>query len=119
MEKYDELCNISMINLYTLSKKEKKIKLSNFDFKNKKHLYLLSIAKILNTLYGYKICIQSNFVDYIKYKIKHMNKYIKYKRKMLNGIEINSFLNHITTAQKLDENIWIDIYNVFFKGGNK
>ena len=45
MEKeYNELCNVSLINLYTLIKEKEEINLTNFDFKDKKHLYLLSFT---------------------------------------------------------------------------
>lgn len=116
MEKeYNELCNVSLINLYTLSKEKEEINLTNFDFKDKKHLYLLSIAKILNSLYNYPIYIQSNLFDYLKYKIKHRKENIKYKKKILNDFNIDDFLDYITTQRKIDKDIWIKIYDEFFK----
>ena len=115
---YNNLTEISLINLYTLSKSEKKIKLKNFDFKNKNHLFLLNISKILNVLYGYDIFIETTLLQYIKYKIRTRHNIIHRKSKMQNGINIDDFLNHIADAQKVNRNIWEAIFNEFYGGKN-
>lgn len=113
---YNQLSEICLINLYTLSKEKGKIELKDFSFKNKQHLFLLNIASILHNLYGYEIFLEAKFLELIKYKIhtKH-SKFIYRKAKLDKGINIENFLNHIADAQKVDRNIWNKIYDEFFK----
>lgn len=112
---YNHLLNIAFINLYTLSKDNKKVILTNFSFNNKQHLLLLNIAKNLHNIYGYEIFVDDNFYNFIKYKIKHRkDTFIHRNKKLISCINVDEFLNHITTAQNIDKNIWIKIYNDFF-----
>ena len=112
---YNQLSEICLINLYTLSKEKEKIELKDFSFKNKQHLFLLNITSILHNLYGYEIFLETNFLEFAKYKIhtKH-SKSIHRKTKLENGINIENFLNHIADAQKVDRDIWNKIYDEFF-----
>ena len=116
---YNQLSEICLINLYTISKEKGKIELKDFSFKNKQHLFLLNIANILHNLYGYEIFLETKFSEFIKYKIhtKHSN-FIHRKIKLENGIDIEDFLNHIADAQIIERNIWNKIYDEFFGGAN-
>lgn len=116
---YNQLSEICLINLYTISKEKEKVELKGFSFKNKRHLFLLNIAGILHNLYGYEIILETKFLDFIKYKIhtKH-SKFIHRKAKLENGIDIEDFLNHIADAQIIEKNIWNKIYDEFFGGMN-
>lgn len=116
---YNQLSEICLINLYTISKEKEKVELKGFSFKNKQHLFLLNIAGILHNLYGYEIILETKFLDFIKYKIhtKHL-KFIHRKAKLENGIDIEDFLNHIADAQIIERNIWNKIYEEFFGGAN-
>ena len=116
---YNQLSEICLINLYTLSKEKGKIELKDFSFKNKQHLFLFNIASILHNLYGYEIFLEAKFLEFAKYKIytKH-SKFIHRKTKLENGINIENFLNHIADAQKVDRDIWNKIYDEFFGGTN-
>lgn len=112
---YNQLSEICLINLYTLSKEKGKIELKEFTFKNKQHFFLFNIANALHNLYGYEIILEIKFSEFIKYKVhtKH-SKFIHRKSKLENGINIENFLNHIADAQKVDKNIWNKIYDEFF-----
>ena len=114
---YNHLSNIAFINLYTLSKEHKKVILKNFSFYNKQHLLLLNIAKNLHNIYGYEIFVDDNFYNFIKYKIKHRkDTFIHRNKKLISCVKVDEFLNHITSAQNIDKNIWIKIYDDFFGG---
>jgi len=116
---YNQLSEICLINLYTVSKEKGKIELKGFSFKNKQHFFLLNIASILHNLYGYEIFLETKFLEFVKYKThtKH-SKFIHRKTKLENGINIEDFLNHIADAQVIDRNIWDKIYDEFFGGTN-
>ena len=40
-DKYDEIINITMVNLYTLTKEKGEIIVSDFDRKNRDHLFVI------------------------------------------------------------------------------
>ena len=52
LDKYDEIINITMVNLYTLTKEKGTIIISDFDRKNKDHLFVIRIALMAKDVYG-------------------------------------------------------------------
>lgn len=112
---YNHLSNIALINLYTISKENKKIILTNFSFKNKNHLFLLHMAKVLHNIYEYEIFVDDKFFNFIKYKITHIkDKFIHRSKKLISCVNVDDFLAHIASAQNVENNIWTKIYNDFF-----
>lgn len=112
---YNHLSNIALINLYTLSKDSKQIRLKDFSFNNKNHLFLLNIAKSLHNLFEHEIFVDVNFFDFIKYKIKHRKEnFIHRSKDVSSPLIVDDFLNHITSAQEVEDNIWEKMYDDFF-----
>lgn len=56
---YDELCNITYVNLYTLSKEKGRIILAPFEYDNKEHLFIAYIAKALGGISEKDVFLQT------------------------------------------------------------
>lgn len=111
----NKMYETGLINLYTLSKQEKKIQLKNFSFKRKDHLVLLNIAHNLHSLYGYDIYLETNLFDFLLYKLKKKNTgHLHRKKNILIGVDIEAFLGHITTTYGAENRVWEQIYDDFF-----
>ena len=54
-DEYDKIINITMVNLYTLSKDQKKIVVSDFDRKSKDHLFILRVALLAKDIYNFPL----------------------------------------------------------------
>lgn len=63
--KYDEIINITMVNLYTLCKNNGKIILSGLNKKNKDHLFILRVALLAKDIYNFPLELKINFWDWI------------------------------------------------------
>ena len=64
-DRYDEIINITMVNLYSLSKARNEIVLTNIDRKNKNHLYLLRIALIAKDAFNFPLKIKTGFWNWL------------------------------------------------------
>lgn len=112
----NKIYETGLINLYTLSKQEKKIQLKFFDFKCKEHLTLLNIANNLHSLYGFEIYLEANLKDFLLYKLKTKHtKHIHWKKSILIGVDIEDFLTHICSAYGETREVWEKIYVDFFE----
>lgn len=63
LNKYDEIINITMVNLYTLCKDEGKIVLSQFNRKNKDHLFILRVAMLAKDIFNMPLEVEVDFWD--------------------------------------------------------
>jgi hypothetical protein len=63
--KYDEIINITMVNLYTLCKNNSKIILSGLNKKNKDHLFILRVALLAKDIYNFPLELKISFWDWI------------------------------------------------------
>ena len=113
---YSDLSNVCIQNLYTVSKKTELITFKNFDTKNKNHLFLFEMAKIVNNLFGYKIQLQCGLFKFLCLKNKSESvQRISPKKIIINGIKCEDFLGYIAKAWKVDENIWSEIYKDWYE----
>lgn len=79
---YDGLIGLTMLNLHTISNKNKIIRLYHFDRKNREHLYLLRIALMARDVYGFSLEVEGSWWDIfcLNWKIrKGFNKVKRYK----------------------------------------
>lgn len=89
--KYDELVMKTIINLISYKERHSgEIRISSFNKKSKKCLYLLEVAKIVSSQTGAKLIVEIPFYKKIFFKPL---KGIKAKRKVLNGIQWKNFIN--------------------------
>lgn len=57
--KYDTICYIINANLYSYGTRHNKtINLGHFNLKDKKHLFLLEMAKMTSQIYGFNIILE-------------------------------------------------------------
>lgn len=82
MQHYDALVNITIQNIYTLSKPYNKIIIGDFDWKDKEHLFILEAALMARDIFGFPIYIDGikNFCI-VNWKIRKTHKPIKLLRK--------------------------------------
>ena len=122
-DKYDALVNITITNIYTLSKEEKNIVLVNFDKDNIDHIYFLTAAMTLSNMVNKPVKIKCDFFEWLKIKHKLKNKIQNFKEvkritKVKDGIEPNSVLSFMAPAVKNYElnpdTVWGEIYNTYY-----
>lgn len=89
-KKYDEICGIAYVNLFTLSKEWDKIVLAPFNPKNKEHLFILSIAKGLGGVNNKDV-----YLDASKLQIWKLNRGIdkECRYHQINGKDIMCAIN--------------------------
>lgn len=82
MQHYDALVNITIQNIYSLSKAYNKIIIGDFDWKDKEHLFILEAALMARDIFGFPIYIDGikNFCI-VNWKIRKTHKPIKLLRK--------------------------------------
>ena len=61
--RYDEIINITMVNLYTLCKDTETILLSGLDRKNRDHLFILRVALLAKDFYNFPLKMRIGFWD--------------------------------------------------------
>lgn len=119
-DKMDEISQIALVNLYTLSKNEKTINLRNFELKNKEHLFLIEIAAILETVCGKELSADCGFWQRLKLK-KHLKRKVK-KESLENGINVPEVLDfmrpHLKVLFPEGDIDFGTVYDVFYGEAN-
>ena len=122
--KYDEICGITFVNIYTLTKNCPGIVISPFDAQNKEHLYLLNVAKGVAGVYGKTV-----FLDTSAFQLWRLNRKIKDKdcrmkkaseldkAYAINPNEILDFMRGFATDACGTEFTFGDIYESFYTKG--
>lgn len=64
-DKYDEIINITMVNLYTLCKDTGTIVLSDLNRKNKDHLFILRVALLAKDIYNFPLKMRIGLWDWL------------------------------------------------------
>jgi hypothetical protein len=67
--KYDEICGVAYVNMYTLTKDKEAIVISPFNPKNSEHLFVFYIAKSLGGIFNKKVYVDTNY-----FRIAKLNK---------------------------------------------
>ena len=79
---YDGLVGLTMLNLFSISKENKIIRLYHFDRKNREHLYILRVALMARDIYGFPLEVEGSWWDIfcLNWKIrKGFDKIKRYK----------------------------------------
>jgi len=112
----DAIVHVTIQDLFVLSKDGKIIKLSNFSFKNKSHLAILSISALMRNIFNFDIEIESDFFSYWFYNLKHKyKKFCKRVPKVGDGINVDLLINNIENLNNLPS-IFSEIYEKYYKG---
>lgn len=126
LRNYDGLVGLTMLNIYSLSKENKTIRLYNFNFKNFEHLYLLRIALMARTVYDFDIEIEGSWWDVFKLNWKIRKGFEKVKRCKIkigendsNGINVPMILDFMRPdgiARLGKDFTFADIYHDYYEG---
>ena len=118
--KYDEVINIIMVNLYTLSKDSRKIVLSGLDRKNRDHLLILRVALMAKDIYNYPLSLKIGFWDslILNWKMRKLSRRVPREKKLDNEISIPELLEFMYPPVKeyIGEDFkFSNIYNAFYR----
>ena len=128
---YDGLVGLTMLNLFSISKENKIIRLYHFDRKNREHLYILRIALMARDIYGFPLEVEGSWWDIfcLNWKIrKGFDKIKRYKPVVGEGEEWLYHKGAICVPELLDlmrpdgisrigENFtFANIYNQYYEG---
>ena len=119
LNKYDEVINIIMVNLYTLSKNSEKIVLSGIDRKNRDHLLVLRVALMAKDIYNFPLSLRIGFWDslILNWKMRKLSRRIPRCKEVGGAIHVPELLEfmYIPIRQYLGEHFEFgNIYNAFY-----
>ena len=119
LDKYDEVINIIMVNLYTLSKNNKKIVLSGIDRKNRDHLLVLRVALMVKDIYNFPLSLRIGFWDslILNWKMRKLSRKIPRNNEIGGVIYVPDLLEfmYIPIRQYLGEHFEFgNIYSAFY-----
>lgn len=121
LDNYDEIINITMVNLYTLTKEKRTIIISDFDRKNKDHLFVIRVALMAKDVYGFPLKMRCGFWDWIilNWKMRKLSCFIPRDNDSLSVVNIPKLLEFMYPPIKeyIGENFKFEhIYNQFYGG---
>lgn len=120
-DKYDEIINITMVNLYTLTKEKGEIIVSDFDRKNRDHLFVIRVALMAKDIYGFPLKMRSSFWNWIilNWKMRKLSRFIPRDNRTLPVVNVEKLLEFMYPPIKeyMGESFeFKHIYNQFYKG---
>lgn len=120
-DKYDEIINITMVNLYTLTKDKGEIIVSDFDRRNRDHLFVIRVALMAKDIYGFPLKMSCGFWDWIalNWKMRKLSRFIPRDNRTLPVVNVKKLLEfmHPPIKEYMGENFeFKHIYNQFYKG---
>lgn len=119
---YDGLVNLTLINLYSMSKELGVIRLFDFDPKNKEHLFVLRVAIIARDIYQFPIEVGVNWWNGVKLNRKVSRIFDKVGRIGPNecrGIWVGKMLDFMRPdgINHIGEDFsFADIYEAYYEG---
>lgn len=121
LDNYDEIINITMVNLYTLTKEKETIVISDFDRKNRDHLFVIRVALMAKDVYGFPLKMRCGFWDWIilNWKMRKLSRFIPRDNTSLPVVNIQKLLEFMYPPIKeyMGENFKFEhIYNQFYEG---
>lgn len=118
--KYDEVINIIMVNLYTLSKDAKKIVLEGINRKNEDHLLVLRVALMAKDIYGFPLALDVGFWDsfVLNWRARKITRHIPREKDSKIAISVPEMVNFMydPIREYLGKNFkFADIYDAFYR----
>lgn len=119
--KYDEIINITMVNLYTLCKDTKTIVISGIDKKDKDHLFMLRVALLAKDIYNFPLKMRIGLWDWIvlNWKMRKLSRRVPRELEPGPGVNVPELLEFMYPPIKsyMGEDFKFEhIYNQFYKG---
>lgn len=121
LNKYDEVINITMVNLYTLCKDNETIILSNIDRTNSDHVYILRVALLARDIYGFPLKLKTGFWNWIvlNWRMRKLSRRVPRYTGEDSTVDINDLIEFMYAPVRNylgEEFKFSDIYNEFYKG---
>lgn len=121
LNKYDEIINITMVNLYTLCKDTETIVISDLNRKDKDHLFILRVALMAKDIYNFPLKIRTDFWSWLvlNWRMRKISRRVP--REIEPGFSVNvpgllEFM-YPPVRQYMGEDFKFEhIYNQFYKG---
>ena len=118
-DEYDKIINITMVNLYTLSKDQKKIIITDFDKKNKDHLFILRVALLAKDIYNFPLELDVNFWDWLvlNWRMRKLSRRIPRHKDQKPNIYVHNLIEFMypPIKENLGETFkFSTIYNQFY-----
>lgn len=113
----DKISTIAFTNLYSISKKTKRIELIGFDSKNIEHMALLALAQNAYTVFGFNLFIEMPLIKFLWFKFQHRKKFkIKRLKQVMNKFapSCNEFIYHIYENNEGSEGVFKKIYERYY-----
>ena len=119
--KYDEIINITMVNLYTLCKDTKTIVISGIDRKNKDHLFMLRVALLAKDIYNFPLKMRIGLWDWIvlNWRMRKLSRRVPRDLEPGPGVnepELLEFMYPPIKSYMGEDFKFEHIYNQFYKG---
>ena len=119
-DRYDEIINITMVNLYTMSKNKGEIVLTNIDRKNKDHLYLLRIALIAKDAFNFPLKIQTSFWKWLclNWRMRKLSRRVPRVKNREDVVDVQRLLDFMYNpiAEHMGNDFkFADIYDAFYR----
>lgn len=119
--RYDEIINITMVNLYTLCKEDRTIVISNFNRKNKDHLFVLRVALMAKDIYNFPLELKCDFWNWLilNWKMRKLSRRIPRHTKQSNSVNVSQLLEFMypPVREYMGEDFKFEhIYKQFYKG---
>ena len=116
---YDEIVNITLVNIYTMSKEKGEIILGHIDRKNKEHLYFLRVALIAKDLFNFPLKIKTNFWNWLclNWRLRKLSRRVPMADEFENAIDADKILDFMKNAlhEQLGEEFkFADIYDTYY-----
>lgn len=115
-EKYDQIIGATFTNLFSFSKEDNVIVLSNFIHNSKICLYAYEVAKMVSSIYNKKILLDMPLWKYLLFKIKKENRKINigYNFKHIKQTDTLEMLEYVANAFNEPIGVFPDIYEMYY-----
>lgn len=117
----DKIVEITLTNIYSLSKEKGKIVLTNFNPKDENHLFFFHVAMIVRDMFQYPIEVDLGFFKTLLLNWKLRKHYVKVARyrgveKGIDVEEVLSFMRPTMNEMLGAGHTYADIYNDYYSG---
>lgn len=97
----NEMVQIAIVNMFTLSKEKNVLMLENFDINKPAHRALLQIALSFSGIFNKKVKLQMSLWNCIKFKLKYRKFNVGVYWKTKKAITCQKFIDDIETARSI------------------
>lgn len=116
---YDEIINVIMVNLYSLSKEKGRIILSDLDKRNRDHLLILRVALIAKDVYNFPLFLNVNWWDslVLNWRMRKLSRRVPRTKEIEGCTNVVALLEFMypPIKQHMGENFeFAHIYNSFY-----